>query len=73
MICNSAEAVVTPSVAVAVTTLSPLGRAIVSLNCPSVSVAVIEVEVRAEGSDKLSAHAVRNYALPREGNEGRTD
>lgn len=30
------------------------------------SIAVIEVEVRAEGSDKLSAHAVVNYALPKE-------
>lgn len=29
------------------------------------SLAVIEVEVRAEGSDKPSAHAVVNYALPK--------
>lgn len=29
------------------------------------SLAVIEVEVRAEGADKPSAHAVVNYALPR--------
>lgn len=29
------------------------------------SIAVIEVEVRAEGNDKLSAHAVVNYALPK--------
>lgn len=30
------------------------------------SLAVIEVEIRAEGAEKLSAHAVVNYALPRE-------
>ncbi len=30
------------------------------------ALAVIEVEIRAEGSDKLSSHAVVNYALPRE-------
>jgi uncharacterized protein (TIGR00369 family) len=31
------------------------------------SLAVIEVEVRAEGAEKSSAHAVVNYALPKEG------
>lgn len=31
------------------------------------AIAVIEVEVRAEGSDKLCAHAVVNYALPKDG------
>lgn len=30
------------------------------------TLAVIEVEIRAEGSDKLSAHAVVNYALPQD-------
>ncbi|MDJ0922318.1 MAG: PaaI family thioesterase [Henriciella sp.] len=30
------------------------------------TLAVISVEIRAEGSDKLSAHAVVNYTLPRE-------
>lgn len=28
------------------------------------SLAVIEVEIRAEGSDKLASHAVVNYAIP---------
>ncbi|MEO0549952.1 MAG: PaaI family thioesterase [Pseudomonadota bacterium] len=30
------------------------------------TLAVISVDIRAEGSDKLSAHAVVNYTLPRE-------
>ncbi|MBR9835638.1 MAG: PaaI family thioesterase [Alphaproteobacteria bacterium] len=30
------------------------------------ALAVIEVEIRAEGSDKMSSHAIVTYALPRE-------
>lgn len=31
------------------------------------TLAVISVDIRAEGSDKLSAHAVVNYSIPQEG------